>query len=83
MQITIDIGYDQVFQLVRQLSPREQVRLFHDSVSSIVHPSGSEPEISDEAYYEFLVNFPVVSEGEISQILEAKKEVDQCCPVSQ
>jgi hypothetical protein len=41
-----------------------------------------EPIIPDEEYYEFLMNFPVVSEEEIERILEAKKEVDKCRPVS-
>ena len=27
MQVTIDFGYDQIFELVRQLSPVEQERL--------------------------------------------------------
>jgi hypothetical protein len=75
MQLTIDIGYDQVFQLVRQLTPRERERLTKD-IAFV------EPEIPDKEYYEFLMNFPVVSEEEIEHILEAKKEIDKCRPVS-
>ena len=30
MQVTIDIGYDQVFELVRQLSPEGRERLFRE-----------------------------------------------------
>jgi len=81
MQLTIDIGYDQVFQLVRQLPPREKTRL-HESVFSAMSPTTPEPVIPDDEYYEFLMNFPVVSEEEIEQILEAKKEVNKCQPVS-
>ena len=82
MQATINIEYDQVFELVRQLPPRERKRLFLESEFSTVIPTLPETEISDEEYYEFLMNFPVVSEEEIEQILEAKKEVDKCRPVS-
>jgi len=82
MQMTIDVGYDQVLQLFRQLSPRDRTRLVRENALPTTHPNVSEPEIPDEEYYEFLMNFPVVSEEEIEQILEAKKEVDQCRPVS-
>jgi len=82
MQMTIDIGYDQVFQLVRQLSPKEKIRLFRESACPTTYPAVSEPEVPDEEYYKFLMNFPVVSEEEIELILEAKKEVDKCRPVS-
>ena len=79
MQLTINIGYDQIYELVRQLPPKEKMRL-HESIFS-PFPSVSEPNVPDDEYYEFLMNFPVVSEEEIEQILEAKKEVDKCRPV--
>jgi len=82
MQMTIDVGYDQVFQLVRQLSPKEKTRLFLESACPTTYSTVSELEVPDEEYYEFLMNFPVVSEEEIELILEAKKEVDKCRPVS-
>jgi len=68
MQSTINIGYDQVFQLVRQLSPGERKRLFHESEFSATFSEVAEPEVPDEEYYEFLMNFPVVSEEEIERI---------------
>ena len=82
MQMTIDVGYDQVFQLVRQLSPKDKVRLVREGVLSNAFSDVSEPEMSDEEYYEFAMNFPVISEEEIGLMLEAKKEVDQCRPIS-
>jgi hypothetical protein len=83
MQLTINIGYDQVFELVRQLPPRERRQLFLESEFSAAIPkpppsTASNEEMSDERYYEFLMNFPVVSEEEIEHILEAKREVNQC-----
>ena len=48
MQMTIDVGYDQVFQLVRQLSPKEKVWLVREGVLSNAFADVSEPEISDE-----------------------------------
>ena len=41
MQMTIDIGYDQVFQLAWQLPPRERTRLAKEIVSA------EEPTLSD------------------------------------
>ena len=82
MQMTIDVGYDQVVQLFRQLPPKEKERLFRESECPIMCSHVPEPEVPDEEYYKFLMNFPVVSEEEIERILEAKKEVDQCRPVS-
>ena len=38
MQVTIDIGYDQVFELVRQLSPEEQERLAKEIMSPEPEP---------------------------------------------
>ena len=82
MQMTIDVGYEQVLQLFRQLPPREKTRLFRESALPTMYPHSPKPEIPDEEYYEFLMNFPVVSEEELERILAAKKEVDQCRPVS-
>jgi uncharacterized membrane protein YheB (UPF0754 family) len=50
MQLTIDIGYDQVFQLVRQLSPRERERLAKEIV-----PAKSEPFLSDDEQRQDLI----------------------------
>jgi hypothetical protein len=82
MQATNSVGYDQAFQFVRLLSPKEKERLFRETMYPNTSAKLSESIIPDEEYYEFLMNFPVVSEKEIEQILEAKKEVDKCCPVS-
>ena len=78
MQLTINIGYDQVFELVRQLPPRERKRLFLESEFTPANRQTPEPVAFDEEYYKFLMNFPVVSEEEIEHILEAQKGlVDQ------
>jgi len=87
MQLTVNIGYDQIFELVRQLPPRERRQLFLESEFSTAVPKPPQStvfneEIYDEEYYEFLMNFPVVSEEEIEHILEAKREVNQCRPLS-
>ena len=79
--MTINIGYDQVCELIRQILPKEKIRLIQEGVLANTFPNNSETEISDEEYYEFLMRFPVVSEEEVERILESKKEVDQCCPV--
>ena len=38
MQLTVNIGYDQIFELVRQLPPWEKERLFHENQFSAVIP---------------------------------------------
>jgi len=73
MQTTIDIGYDQVFQLARQLSPRERTRLAQEIV-----PVEREPALSDteplqdlivlergDGYSIVQVPFPDTEEGRI------------------
>ena len=44
MQMTINVGYDQVYELVRQLPPRERKRLAKEIVSSEQEPALTEPE---------------------------------------
>lgn len=82
MQITIDFGYDQVFELVRQLSPEEREKLVHDIQETDSEPDKAERKMTKEEYHEFLMNFPVISEEEIQLMEEAKKMVDQCRPIS-
>lgn len=82
MRITIDFGYDQVFELARQLSPEEREKLVHDLQETDSEPDKTERKMTKEEYYEFLMNFPVISEEEIQLMEEAKKMVDQCRPIS-
>ena len=44
MQMTINVGYDQVYELVRQLPPREKERLAKEIVSNEQEPVPSELE---------------------------------------
>ena len=48
MQLTIDIGYDQLFELVRQLPAREKERLFQESQCQESQSSTVIPKLSAE-----------------------------------
>jgi hypothetical protein len=65
MQLTIDIGYDQVFQLVRQLSSREQKRL----AKEIVSPE-QEPKCSRKKWKQILSNTPILKPGDAQNLEE-------------
>ena len=78
MQMTINIGYDQVFELVQQLPPGERKRLFTESMLPATIPVSREPiattkKMSDEEYYKFLMNFPVATEEEIEEYNEFRR----------
>ncbi len=77
MQLTVNLGYDQVFDLAHQLTPEEQKRLAQSLLTFDAETEKNTHEMTQEEYYEFLMNFPVISEEEIQLMLEAKKEVDK------
>jgi len=62
MQLTIDIGYDQVFQLVRQLPPRDRKRLAKEMVSEDKHPETfGQPRCSREKWKQILASTPTLN----------------------
>jgi len=69
MQLTIDIGYDQVFQLVRQLSPRERERLAKEIV-----PAEQKPKRSREEWKRILANAPTLSPDNAQKLEESMKK---------
>ena len=80
MSSTIAIGYDQVFQLVRQLSPRDRERLAKEMVSDGQEPIPSDMEPRQDlvvlerrdGFALLQVPFPDTEEGRIRQ-----KELEQ------
>jgi len=83
MQATIDIGYDQVFQLAWQLSPRDRERLVKEIVSAEPEPILSDTEPPPElivleqhdGYRIVQVPFPDTEEGRMRQ--EKLKELQK------
>jgi len=80
MQMTINIGYDQLYEMVRQLPPRERIRLVEE-----ITPAKQEPDLSDaepppelivlergNGYTIVQVPFPDTEEGRIR-----KQELEQ------
>ena len=75
MQATIDIEYDQVFQLAWQLSPRDRERLVKEIVSAETEsiPSDTEPRPDlivleqHDGYRILQVPFPDTEEGRMRQ----------------
>ena len=87
MQMTINIDYDQLSQLVRQLPPADRERLFSENGDSA--PSDTTPgkprrkplppaKILDDEYYEMLMNLPVISDEEVERMQEAREEINKC-----
>ena len=71
MQITIDFGYDQVFELARQLSPEEREKLVHD-----LRETDSEPgnvEKNREKARRLALECPVATEEEIEMQNEFRR----------
>ena len=75
MQLTVNIGYDQLFELVRQLPPREKERFVKDITSSERNVSQSESESRPdlivlergEGYRIVQVPFPDTEEGRMRE----------------
>ena len=62
MQLTIDIGYDQVFQLVRQLPPNDRKRLAKEIGSENKRLDTIEqPKCSREKWKQILENAPTLN----------------------
>ena len=68
MQLTIDIGYDQVFQLVRQLPPRERERLAEE-----IAPVKQKPKCSREEWEQILSSAPTLTSEEAQEWEESMK----------
>ena len=75
MQLTINIGYDQVYELVRQLPPKDRRRLAETIVS--IEPEASQPDTEPcqdmivlerhDGFVVLQVPFPDTEEGRIRQ----------------
>jgi hypothetical protein len=68
MQLTIDIGYDQVFQLVRQLSPKERERLAKEIV-----PAEQKTKCSREEWKQILASAPTLSPENAQEMEKSMK----------
>lgn len=66
MQITPDFGYDQIFELVRQLSPEEKERLQQEL--KLAEQAETRPEMTKGEYQKFLMECPVMTEEEIEEM---------------
>ena len=86
MQLTINIGYDQIFELVRQLPPGERKRLFRESEFSTAVQQPPELTVSnaevDQCRQEALrlaLECPVATPEEIESQNEYRKQF-RCRP---
>jgi len=83
MQLTIDIGYDQVFQLVRQLPPKEKTHL-HEKVFSTATSNVPEPERPEtgkgmieknrQEALRLALGFPVATQEDIDYQNECRRQ---------
>jgi len=72
MQLTIDIGYDQLFELVRQLPAREKERLFQES----------QCQESQSSTTQFSTVIPKLSAEEIEQRRQEALRLALECPIA-
>ena len=82
MQMTINLDYDQVAQLVQQLSPADRERLFSENGHYTPPSRLPPPIIPSKEYCEMLMNLPVISEEEVERMQEAREGINRCRPVS-
>jgi len=65
MQLTIDIGYEQLFELVRQLPPREKERFVRDMVKP------EQKKCSREKWHQILSTVPTLDSEEVQNLEES------------
>ena len=92
MSTAIQYGYDYVFDLASRLSPKEQRRLLRElpngfsSIPKAEHesflPESDDSPYSPEAFYEFLLQGPVIDEEQVRRMSDAREEVNRCRPIS-
>ena len=71
MQVQLDIGYEQLVKLVKQLPKQQWTKL-----KTEVEAQGNENEAKTDMLA-FLLNGPTFSEKQIAEIEKARKEINQ------
>ena len=81
MQLTIDIEYDQLFELVRQLPPKEKKRLFQEDQFSTATPKLPTQEIEQnrQEALRLALKCPVATPEEIEEYNEFRRQF-RCRP---
>ena len=76
MQLTIDIGYDQLFELVRQLPPKEKERLLQEDRFSTATPKLPIQEIEQnrQEALRLALKCPVATPEEIEEYNEFRRQ---------
>lgn len=74
METSVHIGFEQLKQMLLQLSPDEieEVRIFLDDVQRAKKGPENKKKLE-----ELLLNGPTLSEDELARIEEARKSIDQ------
>lgn len=74
METSVHIGFEQLKQMLLQLSPDEieEVKIFLDDVQRAKKGPGNKKKLE-----ELLLNGPTLSEDELARIEEARKSLDQ------
>ena len=78
MQLTIDIGYDQLFEMVRQLPPWEKERLFQENQFSTATPIPHAQEIEQrrQEALRLAMECPVAAPEEIEEYRKHFERID-------
>lgn len=71
MQAQIDIGYDQLVKLVKQLPKKQWVKLKSEVEEQIIESDKASDMLT------FLLNGPTFSKKQLDEIAKARKEINQ------
>ncbi|MBU0765632.1 MAG: hypothetical protein KJ607_12430 [Bacteroidetes bacterium] len=70
MELTINIGFDQILKVIRQL-PANQIRILKTELTEELIATKAEQEISE--FQKFLMEVPVMTDEQYKNFIEARK----------
>ena len=79
MRVQIDIGFDQLVQMVRELPPNQWVKLKDEVEKRLTESSGENPggNSIENDLESFLLSAPTFTEAQFEQIAETRKAISK------
>ncbi|MDX9750305.1 MAG: hypothetical protein RBT71_04405 [Flavobacteriales bacterium] len=72
MTLKLDIGFEQLLQLIRQLPAEQRAR-----VKAALNGPTSEAPAHDKAFEELLLSGPVLTKAELDKVAEAREAINK------
>lgn len=73
MQVRVNIEYDEVLRLIKQLPYKEKQRLSSE-IARDLHPEKEIENIEVKEFQDFLLQGPVMSDGQFREFKELRKD---------